>query len=399
MHNGKDALDGAKELIDLMISKNKKLIILSNTSSPSKTTLNRLNNLGFNSKDFLTAITSGEEACKYIKTKYGNESNDNNNNNDVNKNKNKNKKKKFIWFTWDYPHNENVPNPMDFIDQLGGDSSNIEPTINIDEADFIVAHGTGVIRGSGNSDTSDTTTNNIISIGNFINDDTDWYKIDEILKECSKRNLPMICANPDYIVKYHDGTIKNMPGQIANRYITKFNMNNSNNKNETIIFGKPNPEHFSCCINEIYKNYNEENSQNQNYNNNNNKENSNNEPQQRKQKQQKQKHLRIAHVGDSISHDIAGANSVNGIDSIFIIGGIHSDDELLRVQVEVESKSAIEKNVNDNGENDNDNNNDNNVHVQSQSQSKSKLPSEKQLKEFFDNQGHTPTHVVPMFQI
>jgi hypothetical protein len=35
------------------------------------------------------------------------------------------------------------------------------------------------------------------------------------------------------------------------------------------------------------------------------------------------------------------------------------------------------------------------VHVQSQSQ----LPSEKQLKEFFDNQGHTPTHVVPMFQI
>jgi ribonucleotide monophosphatase NagD (HAD superfamily) len=368
MHNGKNSLDGAKELIDLMIAKNKKLIILSNTSSPSSTTLKRLgsNNLGFNSEHFLGAITSGEEAIKYINNIYGTSSSSESS--DVNKKK----KKKFIWFTWDLSLNENVPNPMDFIDQLG---DNIEPTININEADFIVAHGVGVIRGNdnekNNDDDNNNDNNNIISIGNFINDDKDWIKIDQILKECSIRKLPLICANPDLIVKYHDGTKKNMPGQIANRYKTKFNMKQEHE--QTIIFGKPNKEHFQACIDKIYQNQKNEfeqlEQQKQHDNdNNNNKENEESLPR-----------LRIAHVGDSISHDIAGANSVDGIDSIFIIGGIHSDE--LRVE-------SVE---NDDNDNDNDKNDDNNV--------QQKLPSDKQLNEFFDNKGHTPTHVVPMFRI
>ena len=69
MHNGKHPLDGAKELIDLMIAKQKKLIILSNTSSPSKTTLQRLTNLGFNSDNdqhFLDAITSGAVSYTHL---------------------------------------------------------------------------------------------------------------------------------------------------------------------------------------------------------------------------------------------------------------------------------------------------------------------------------------------
>ncbi|OEU06930.1 hypothetical protein FRACYDRAFT_213551 [Fragilariopsis cylindrus CCMP1102] len=345
MHNGKHPLEGAKELIDLMIAQKKKLIILSNTSSPSKTTLQRLGNLGFNSNDhFLDAITSGEEAINYINTIYGCNGSgksieSKNGSNDIKK------KKKFIWFTWD-PLNENVPNPMYFISQL---DENLEPTTNIDEADFIVAHGVGVIRDCSNNNDSDNN-NNSVSIGNFLNDDTDWLKIDELLYECSKRNLPLICANPDMVVKYHDNTIKNMPGQIAQRYITKFHMNNDQ---KTIIFGKPNKEHFQACVDVIYQNQQQEQQSNSHEN---------------EQHQQSLPRLRIAHVGDSMSHDIAGANSVDGIDSIFIIGGIHSD-ELLTLS---------------NGQ---------------QQQQQQQLPSDKQLKEFFEQKGHTPTHVVPMFQI
>jgi ribonucleotide monophosphatase NagD (HAD superfamily) len=33
----------------------------------------------------------------------------------------------------------------------------------------------------------------------------------------------------------------------------------------------------------------------------------------------------VAHVGDSLEHDIVGANAA-GIDSIFVIGGIHAKD-------------------------------------------------------------------------
>jgi len=145
---------------------------------------------------------------------------------------------------------------MDFLHSLQGNSDDendnnnneieFEPTLNIDKADFIVAHGSGVIRGIDNDNNSGNNDNSCSkSMGNFINDGN-FDSIDQILQQCANRKLPMICANPDFIVKYHDGTTKNMPGQIAQRYIHKFHM-----KEQTIIFGKPNKSHFDACIKEI----------------------------------------------------------------------------------------------------------------------------------------------------
>jgi len=42
MHNGKNALPGATEAVDMIYSQNKKLIILSNSSAGSKDTIEKL---------------------------------------------------------------------------------------------------------------------------------------------------------------------------------------------------------------------------------------------------------------------------------------------------------------------------------------------------------------------
>ena len=411
MHNGKHALEGAKELIQSLVQQKKKLIILSNTSSPSHTTLQRLNDkngLGFNSHDFITAITSGEEAVKYIKQKYkydyedntNNNSNDDGDDNDSNNNRKKQKqKRRFIWFTWDYPKNENVPNPMDFLHSLNQGSNDdtnndhddddnddpngveFEPTLNIDDADFIVAHGSGVIRSRSKSR----------SMGNFLNDGN-FDCIDEILQQCASRNLPMICANPDLIVKYHDGTTKNMPGQLAQRYIHKFQMTEEGK--ETIIFGKPNKSHFEACIQEIYHQQHKEEQEEEGRDHQRGDQQQQQPPLPLRQQQQQQHHipkqLRIAHVGDSLHHDVAGANSA-GIDSIFIMGGIHSDELLFN------------DDDNDDNDNDHDSNEDDNDTDSHETQHPTTTNGNKRrrqrLEDFFKKEGHTPTHVVPMFRL
>ncbi len=68
---------------------------------------------------------------------------------------------------------------------------------------------------------------------------------------------------------------------------------------------------------------------------------------------------RVAHIGDSLHHDIAGANQ-SCIPSIFITGGIHSDS----------FNNPI-------GE----------------------LPKDDELQSLFDSEGGLfPTHVVPLFR-
>jgi ribonucleotide monophosphatase NagD (HAD superfamily) len=70
LHNGKTALDGAIELCQYLFEKQKKLIILSNTSAPSQKALQKLPTFGFNPQHFVGAVTSGEEASRYIRNTY-----------------------------------------------------------------------------------------------------------------------------------------------------------------------------------------------------------------------------------------------------------------------------------------------------------------------------------------
>jgi ribonucleotide monophosphatase NagD (HAD superfamily) len=126
----------------------------------------------------------------------------------------------------------------------------------------------------------------------------------------------MICANPDYIMVKPDGTIGHMPGKISDRYTQLGGKVDS--------FGKPHVPHFEACIKalDLPKD-------------------------------------KVAHVGDSLHHDVAGANAT-GIASVFVTGGIHRE--------ELGAPLGM-------------------------------LPDRAALEKLFKKHGQTPTHVIPLVRM
>ena len=60
MHDGTYGYDYAIKSVEKLITANKKLIIISNSSKRKKSSINRLKSLGFDKKHFLEVMTSGE---------------------------------------------------------------------------------------------------------------------------------------------------------------------------------------------------------------------------------------------------------------------------------------------------------------------------------------------------
>mmetsp|Transcript_538 Transcript_538/g.941 ORF Transcript_538/g.941 Transcript_538/m.941 type:complete len:310 (+) Transcript_538:91-1020(+) len=282
MHNGTSCLPGSTECVKQLAARGKKLIILSNTSSPSETAMNKLPKLGFDPYLFVGVVTSGEEASRYIRHAYGNDPQN---------------VKKALWFTWEEPEV-----PLAFLSKCG----HIDPTVHVEEADFVITHGCKVVRGREENEN--------ISLGSYM-ETADLSVISPILEQCAKRGLPMVCANPDLVVKLPGDVTAHMPGKIALLY--------QGIGGSCEYFGKPHAQHFKACLRELGLDAS-----------------------------------RVAHVGDSLHHDIAGANDA-GISSVFISGGIHMDD--------------LDTNVGD-------------------------IPSESALKELFEREGHVPTFVAPLLR-
>ena len=255
MHDGTKALDGAVELVDHLHRAGKKLIILSNTSAPSGAALKKLPKFGFdNPSYFVGAVTSGEEASKYIAKTYGDDP-----------------ASKALFITWDASDANNprlTAYPEQFISQCG----NVGLAESTDDADFLLLHGSeGWLKGNGDFQAMD-----------FIESGSTGC-LDNILKDCLSRNLEAVCANPDFIVRKPDGGSAYMPGKIAKRY--------EEMGGSVVWFGKPDSRHFEACIHKLGM----------------------------------VDRRRVAHVGDSLHHDIAGANSC-GISNVFITGGIHAEE-------------------------------------------------------------------------
>jgi HAD superfamily hydrolase (TIGR01450 family) len=284
LHNGTHGLEGAPELVAELVEKGKKLIILSNSSSSAEATKAKLPKLGFDPNHFVGAVTSGEEAGRHIAKTFGG--------------------KKAVFLTWKTP---NTPSPMQFIELCGDD---VQVTDKPDEAEFVILHGVDVLRGPGlDGEASET------SLGSYYTD-ASFSVIDPILKQCLQRKLPMICANPDFIMVKPDGTTGHMPGKIAQRY--------EEMGGSCVSFGKPHVPHFEACLRDLGL------------------------PKDR-----------VAHVGDSLHHDIAGANST-GIASVFVTGGVHREE--LGADLGA-------------------------------------LPEKRELESLFTKHSQTPTHVVPMFRL
>ena len=103
------------------------------------------------------------------------------------------------------------------------------------------------------------------------------------LRTCAERNIEVICANPDLYVTLPDGTRGYMPGCIANEYEAL--------GGRIKYFGKPHLPAFEAALKLLGPDVDPS---------------------------------RVLHCGDSLMHDIAGANAA-GIHSLFVAGGIHAE--------------------------------------------------------------------------
>jgi ribonucleotide monophosphatase NagD (HAD superfamily) len=258
LHNGVTTLDGVPECIEYLHKQGKKLIILSNTSAPSHVALANLSRLGLSADRFCGAVTSGEEASKYIRAVYGSDAK---------------APRRALLFTWDPftdPENPRLTvTPDAFLQECGS----VEVASSIEDADFVLFHGSEIWY-RGNSP-------KLAVPLNFINSGDLDTIIRPILQDCIERGLDMVCANPDNVVVKPDRSLAHMPGTMAKAYL---DMGGTGR-----IFGKPQVGHFEACLDQLDIDKD-----------------------------------RVAHVGDSLHHDVAGATAC-GIASVFVTSGIHAD--------------------------------------------------------------------------
>jgi len=297
LRNGNTSLEGAPNLVRMLSNPdefNKKLVILSNSSASSASCKAKLPDLGYDPKDFVNVVTSGEEAGRHIREEYGEK-----------------KTQKALWFTW---KGTEALSPLRFLELCGDVTLTIDPS----EADYVILHGVDVLRGPGEDGAATE-----ISLGDFHtsgkldeNSEGGSTTIESVLKACADRRLPMVCANPDFIMVKADGSTGYMPGMIVKRY--------EELGGSCVSFGKPHIPHFEACLRDLGL-----------------------------------PRDKVVHVGDSLHHDVKGANDT-GIDSVFVVGGIHR------------TELGSELNA---------------------------VPSEKALTELFEKHSQMPTHVVPMFRM
>jgi ribonucleotide monophosphatase NagD (HAD superfamily) len=200
MHNGAESLPGAVRCVEELKSRGKRFLILSNTSAPSRWALKRLSKYGFQPEDFVGAVTSGEEASKYLRAQYGTSSLSKPDGNGI---------KRAVLLTWDSRDDNNprlTSRPEDFLAECG---DNIHVAPSTDEADLLLLHGSEVWYRS----RDDQVSLSFIETGRFSEE------LDRVLASCARRSLPMVCANADFVVRNPDGSMAHMPGKIAQRYL------------------------------------------------------------------------------------------------------------------------------------------------------------------------------------
>ena len=185
-----------------------------------------------------------------------------------------------------------------------------------EDADFVLATGTSVVR-TAPSHGSGSAAGDLDTIGIHLGNE--WpAEADEVLAACLRRRLKMVVLNPDVVSVQPDGSIKYQAGAVGKRY--------ERLGGEVEYIGKPRAYVFREAIRAMGL-----------------------APD------------RVAHVGDSLHHDVAGAKAT-GIDSVFIASGIHKG----ALGISLESRAADLR--------------------------------DGDLEALFGREGETPTHVSPHFR-
>ncbi|XP_023002867.1 pyridoxal phosphate phosphatase [Cucurbita maxima] len=236
LHDGKQPYPGAVVALEKLAECGTKMVIISNSSRRSSTTMEKLKSLGFDPSLFVGAITSGELTHRYLH------------------------RRDDAWFaalgrscihmTWS-------SRGAISLEGLG-----LRVVDNVEEAEFVLAHGTEAL-GHPSGDPLPMT----------------LEELEKILEQCAAKKIPMVVANPDYVtVEARD--LRVMPGTLASKY--------ENLGGEVKWMGKPDKIIYQAAMSMVGVDASDS----------------------------------IA-VGDSLHHDIKGANAAE-IQSVFITGGIHA---------------------------------------------------------------------------
>jgi len=293
LHDGKEALPGARECYERLAAQRKKMAVLSNTSRRRAFAISKLPQLGFDPRALTAFICSGEQAWNHMVEQRSGQS--------------------ALWISWAEDFQAWDPAYLD------GTNVKLAPA---SEADFLLCHGSMALRdGKG------------VVLTHMLRSGILPPALEEQLRVGVERNLPMVCANPDLHVVLPDGSRGHMPGLIAQRYLEL--------GGQLIEFGKPHTAAFEAALAELGPDIKRE---------------------------------RVLHIGDSLEHDIAGANAA-GIHSLFVCGGVHAE-ELRQIREQLGEDTDAE------GRRDGD-----------------AMPvSQAQLNELFRRYGVQPTHSTPMLR-
>ena len=168
-------------------------------------------------------------------------------------------------------------------------------------ADFILAHGTEAIGGSLGSSP--------IELG----------ALRKILEQAARKNgqnVPLLCANPDIVTVNGAAGLVTMPGTLARWYAEA--------GGRVVLLGKPGPAIYAAAAALLFEGRDEE-------------ENSAGDDD-----EERRRRFPLLAIGDSLEHDVAGASGARcpseGVESLFIGGGIHADELLLQAGKEGERK-------------------------------------------------------------
>ena len=290
LHDGVSPYLGSIEATrHLAEDQKRKLLLLSNSSRRAVHALDRLSSMGFEREWFFGAVTSGEVAHRLL---------------DARKRREEGAEvgeeavvldergapldvsllgKRCFHVTWGARGAVSV-------DGLG-----LELVSSPEEADFILAHGTEAIGGSRSSSRSSSSSS---SAGSSSPIELEALKI--LLEQAAHRNgknVPLLCANPDIVTVNGAAGLVTMPGTLARWY--------SEAGGRVALLGKPGPAIYSAAAALLLP----------------------------AEKQGEGERFPLLAIGDSLEHDIAGASGApcpaEGVESLFIGGGIHAEELLL----------------------------------------------------------------------
>jgi HAD superfamily hydrolase (TIGR01459 family) len=228
LHDGGEPYPGAIDCLTALRATGRRIVLLSNSGKRADHSTRRLAAMGYGAHLFDAVVTSGE-AC------------------------------------WQALHDRSDPSFADFGrrcilwarngDRSHVDGLDIEVVSSALDADFLYLAG--------------------------VKDHAELDPFIEALEIGARRDLPLVCANPDIVAIYPNGGRGMAPGGVARHYESL--------GGRTVYVGKPHRPVYELCL----------------------------------------KHLGdmardgILGIGDSLEHDIAGGNNI-GIDTLLLTHGVHS---------------------------------------------------------------------------